>query len=606
MNKDKTSRSIRSLVMEGYQRVISLTILLAVIMITCLVGILYDYGKLTRNQNNRSHIQIAITGHYEWLEKLNVSIQNGVEFTGSLDPTMCSLGVWKASFTKKDIVDPLIRTALDASTMPHEKIHNSVGGILELSKTDKDAAFQHYIDEIKPQTAEVITQLQVIDQCYAQAAEKASKNLVGLIIFAVAITVLVTMGIAIYSELHAKKISLKISDPIQLVAQWAKKLSLGIEELDFKTVSMNQGEIAEVNILIEAFERMAISIQENSNVVQRVAEGDMTAFVNIRSQKDCLGKNLYRMVQSNDLMFNDIGRISQMIATGADEIAQASQTLAESASTQAGAVQALSNTIENASNLIEQNNEKSLITQETTIRIQNNANEGSEQLNQLVFSVETMRKSAEEISSVIQSIEAIAMRTNILALNAAIEAARAGEAGKGFAVLADEVRKLASKSASAARESRTLIEDTIFRTIESSDNAKNVSSTFDEILGELNQIVELVGGVAMASQEQLQGIRVIYDEIEQISDSAEENAAISEESAAASIEMSGNAEILRKAMGNFTLRKRVDDQAYIPPEKLNDSNFVRSANEAYFKSKETGRYGKEYIDPKNELLESSL
>ena len=134
----------------------------------------------------------------------------------------------------------------------------------------------------------------------------------------------------------------------------------------------------------------------------------MTAFVNIRSAKDSLAKNLYKMVQTNDLMFNEITQIASDVASGADDIA--------------------------ASN---------------------------EKMQQLLKAMGDITESSDKIFAVIKTIEEIADQTNLLALNAAIEAARAGEAGKGFAVVAGEVGNLAAQSANAVIESRQLIEDTI-------------------------------------------------------------------------------------------------------------------------------------------------
>lgn len=112
--------------------------------------------------------------------------------------------------------------------------------------------------------------------------------------------------------------------------------------------------------------------------------------------------------------------------------------------------------------------------------------------------------------------------------------------------------------------------------------------------------------VASSSDEQLHGIDQVNQEITQISQSASSNAAISEESAAASQVMQADAEKLRQAMSKFSLRRRKPGQAYIPPEKANDEEFIRCANEAFQKAQETGRYGYEYIDPKGEKMETLL
>lgn len=606
MVRGNKKRGIRSQIMRGYIRIIAMIGLIAVIMFLSFYWIRKSYHSVMHYQNNRNDIQTAIAGHYKWLEQLNTSIQTGDEFPGTLDYNACAFGQWKAHLLPADLKSPEISRAVQAASGPHEAIHSLAKELLELRKTDKDAAYKRYETEIKPQTAEVISQLETIDGYYSQRAGRASENLTFFITFAILSVTILTLAVVVVSVVYARRLSYKISRPITYVSEWAKKLALGMEDLDFDFGLLKENQDNEVGAMIRSFEAMARSIQENVNVVKRVADGDMTAFINIRSSKDSLGKNLYRMVQSNDLLFNEIIQIAHTVATGSGEIAKASQSLAESAGVQASSVNDLSTSVNRSKELITRNNEKAHEAQKITDQIRQDSRSSNDRLVQLVDSVSDIRSASERISVVIKTIEDIAFQTNILALNAAVEAARAGQAGKGFAVVADEVRNLANKSAEAAKQSKIMIETAIGKSKTGSELAGDAAGKFKHIITEIEKIVGLIQEVTDSSDEQMQEIEQVNREIAQISQVAAGNAAISQESAAASQEMSKDAGRLRQSMGKFTLRIRSQGQAYIPPEKKNDPDFIRRANEAFRKTLETGEYGNEYIDPDGERMEKAL
>ena len=122
------------------------------------------------------------------------------------------------------------------------------------------------------------------------------------------------------------------------MAEWSERLSEGADQIEFDKKILAGNEENEIGSMIHSFERMVDSIHQNVEVVKRLAQGDMTVFVNIRSQDDSLGKNLYHLVQSNDFMFAKIIRIAMSVASASQNIANASQMLADTASRQADAV----------------------------------------------------------------------------------------------------------------------------------------------------------------------------------------------------------------------------------------------------------------------------
>ena len=155
-------------------------------------------------------------------------------------------------------------------------------------------------------------------------------------------------------------------------------------------------------------------------------------------------------------------------------------------------------------------------------------------------------KASEETSKIIKTIDEIAFQTNLLALNAAVEAARAGEAGAGFAVVADEVRNLAMRAADAARNTASLIEQTVKKVGDGSTLVARTNEAFGEVAEAAAKVGDLVAEISAASQEQAQGIEQVNKAVAQMDKVVQQNAANAEESASASGEMNSQARNMRR------------------------------------------------------------
>jgi methyl-accepting chemotaxis protein len=152
--------------------------------------------------------------------------------------------------------------------------------------------------------------------------------------------------------------------------------------------------------------------------------------------------------------------------------------------------------------------------------------------------MDAIKGSSDNIAKIIKTIDEIAFQTNILALNAAVEAARAGEAGMGFAVVAEEVRSLAQRSATAARETAERIEDSIQKSANGVTLSRKVSGGFDEIVGRVRQVDMIIGEIATASGEQDRGIAQVLNAVTQMDQITQSTAANAEETASAAEELS--------------------------------------------------------------------
>ncbi len=271
-----------------------------------------------------------------------------------------------------------------------------------------------------------------------------------------------------------------------------------------------------------------------------------------------------------------INQVAQNLSEGSDQVASASeqlsstsQQLAEGSSEQAASIEETSSTLEEASSMIKQNSENTKQAAVLAGQAKAAADKGNKEMQDMMESMAEIKKSSDQIAKIIKVIDDIAFQTNILALNAAVEAARAGDAGMGFAVVAEEVRNLAQRSAQAAKDTAAIIESNIEMSEKGVSISKMVAESLAEITLQSKKVNELMEEIAAASQEQTQGIMQINKAIVQMEQVTQQNAANAEESASASEELSAQAVSMKDVVGQLVKLVKGNTNVSISDKQFN-------------------------------------
>ncbi|MDR0468878.1 MAG: methyl-accepting chemotaxis protein [Peptococcaceae bacterium] len=338
--------------------------------------------------------------------------------------------------------------------------------------------------------------------------------------------------------------------PISYIIDTAKMLAIGKVPDPLNIVTDD-----ELGILADDFNKFIINTQEQVSVLSKMADGDLTTEVTLKSDEDILSKAINRMAENTHELIAEVNETSTQVLNGSRQVADGAQALAQGATEQAATIQELSSSV---AEIAERTRENAATADKTAVlsgTIKGNAEKGSHQMTEMITAVNEISEASRNISKIIKTIDDIAFQTNILALNAAVEAARAGEHGKGFAVVAEEVRNLASKSAEAAKDTGEMIQNAMGKAELGSRIASETAESLNEIVSGINESNLFIAEIARSSEEQSLGISQINTGIDQVAQVVQQNSATAEESAAASEEMSSQSDMLQQLIARFKLRK---------------------------------------------------
>ncbi|MHB1176586.1 MAG: methyl-accepting chemotaxis protein [Sulfuriferula sp.] len=289
-------------------------------------------------------------------------------------------------------------------------------------------------------------------------------------------------------------------------------------------------------------------------VAHAISTGDFSKDIAIaRGDTTSLLFTMNAMRENLTVTIGDIRQSTETIAVASRQIATGNADLSGRTESQASSLEETASSMEELTSTVRQNAENARQANQLVVSAADVAVKGGKVVGQVVDTMSSIKDSSRKIADIISVIDGIAFQTNILALNAAVEAARAGEQGRGFAVVAAEVRNLAQRSAGAAKEIKSLIEDSVDKVDVGGKLVDEAGKTMEEIVNSVKRVTDIMSEIAAASQEQSSGIEQVNQAVGQMDEATQQNAALVEQAAAAAESLQDQAAKLAQAVSVFKL-----------------------------------------------------
>ena len=562
--------TIRKKIMSGYAIMVCIGLILGIVGLITSNLLTGKSRELFTFQKENISLSNVLNAHIVWREGLIESVLAGAPFTGALDPTLCALGRWSDSDEAKAIEDRVVLGLLRDLNAPHAAMHAEAGVLVNLlNQGENEQAGEMLISSTIPITQEVISLLNDIGSRYVVLIQDKSHEIDGFgSTMSRVIVVFILVALAACALL-VWKITASIVKPLLPLNNYMKRAAttgeiiLSQEEMGIiDAISSVNDEIGETICSCAEFLSHVVDI---SRVLVIMASGDLSPEISKLSEKDIIGSSLQKMMDNMNTMFQDIHISADQVSVGSKQVADGASTLSRGSTEQADTITELSNAIAELAQKTKSNAEMADKAARLAETIKANAQSGNQHMNDMTDAVNDINEASSSISKVIKVIDDIAFQTNILALNAAVEAARAGAAGKGFAVVAEEVRNLAAKSAEAAKDTSSLIENSIEKATLGVRIAGETAESLAGIVDGINESTQLVVEIARSSEEQAHSIHQINAGVDQVAQVVQLNSATAEESAAASDEMSTQSVMLQDLISQFKLRAEYASYRSLPP-----------------------------------------
>ena len=316
-----------------------------------------------------------------------------------------------------------------------------------------------------------------------------------------------------------------------------------------------------INELVDAIATVVVEVR---GVVAAANQGDLNRRIDTKGKAGLLvqiGSGINDLTSNLSALVSQVKTASAEVSRGADEISQGNANLSQRTEEQASSLEETASSMEEMTSTVKQNADNAAHASKLAVAARDQAEKGGAVVSKAVTAMVGINDASKKIADIISVIDGIAFQTNLLALNAAVEAARAGEQGRGFAVVATEVRNLAGRSATAAKEIKGLIQDTVSKVDEGSKLVTQSGTTLGEIVTAVKKVTDIVTEIAAASNEQSAGIEQVNKAVMQLDELTQQNAALVEQASAASQAMAEQARDLNKSMERYQVNASQDKAA---------------------------------------------
>ncbi|MBC0853481.1 methyl-accepting chemotaxis protein [Pantoea stewartii] len=370
----------------------------------------------------------------------------------------------------------------------------------------------------------------------------------------------------------AAETSQSLNDAIRtLTTSYRKQLQINIDigtQLDetntriyFMTLwGLSAGSAVVIFILGFFTVKTILSIRKQLNGMRQTMEQasenlDLTLRVDA-SRRDEIGLTasaFNHLIENVSDSLSKVEASAQSVSSASAQISAGNEDLSSRTEEQAASLEQTAASMSELSETVRQTAENTRLASQLARNARDISEDSAGRVRTLMSTMSDIRGSSAKITDIIALIEGIAFQTNILALNAAVEAARAGEQGRGFAVVAGEVRNLAQRSSSSAREIKELIESSMSFVQAGSEQAEGVGANMSRMNDAVKQVTDLVDEISVAASEQSQGISQVHQAVNQMDDATQQNAALVEEASAATRSLTEQASILGRLVSAFTV-----------------------------------------------------